>query len=193
VNCFFIQPIPVPNGALSLCIVDVVETEERGTIDLATGAIDITEHHASRVYLTSNAMSPCPRCVNGLCVGGKNAGGACTAVGSAGTSIDCLPADRAFITALQLHEFFTTGASEKADFGAGFCADQTAAGAFGRTDAVRVTAAGAPGPQIGDGQPHDIVLAGVFCVPPTGTPPIDALVKLPGPGVVSSAAVLDLD
>lgn len=193
VNCFFIQPIAVANGALSLCIVDVVETEETGTIDLTSGAIRIVEHHASRVYLTGNAASPCPRCVAGACAGGQSPGAECTAVGLDRTAIECLPGDAGFITALQLHELFGTGPAEANDFGTGFCPGQATQGAFGRPDAVRITAAGSPAGDLGDGLPHDVVLATVFCIPSTGIDLVDSVVRVPGPGMASGAAVVQLE
>jgi hypothetical protein len=192
-NCFFVQPIPIANGPLSICLVDVVETEETGTIDVGSGAISITEHHASRAYVTGDAASPCPRCVAGVCTAGKNAGGPCGVVGGLGTSVDCLPDDASFIAAVQLHEQFSTGASEIADFGAGFCPAQTVPGAYGASDGVRVVAAGSPAGSLADGAPHAVALASTFCVPSTGSPVLDALVKLPGPGMVSAAGLVRLE
>jgi hypothetical protein len=192
-NCYFVQPIPVRNGVLSLCLVDVIESDETGTVDLATGVVSAMEHHASRAYYTADPNSPCPRCVDGACTSGRSAGAPCTPLGGKQTTIECLPRDEQFVAALQLREHFTTALSEGLDFGAGFCANQARPGAFGRAEARRIAVAGAPAGDLRDLGPHPITLASVFCVPPTGDAGIDQLSGLPGPGVVSSSGVVQLE
>jgi len=191
-NCYLVQPIPISNGALSLCLVDVLESDETGTADLDAGTAAVIEHHASRLYLTSDPVSPCPRCENGACTAGKNAGDPCMPLGSKLTTIDCLPKDEQFLAALQPHELFTTAPSELADVGSGFCSGQPKSGAFGVANALRITASGSAVGGWSDLQPHPVMLASVFCIPPSGNALVDTIGGLPAPGVVSAAGTVQL-
>src|SRR5207249_1124216 len=93
-NCAFGPPLPVlspaPFGALTTCVLNVVQSDASGTFDAATGAASISVPLASRVYITGNTTSPCPKCAP-TCTYGKSPGAACTPVGSLMTSNDCQP------------------------------------------------------------------------------------------------------
>jgi hypothetical protein len=56
-------------------------------------------------------------------------------------------------------------------------------GAFSEAAATRITITGATdGGCLGDGAQHETELVGIFCVPPTFDPTVDAAGDLPGPG-----------
>jgi hypothetical protein len=63
---------------------------------------------------------------------------------------------------------------------------QHSPGAFRNAFATTVTETGsAPHVSMADGAPHDLTLAGVFCIPPSYDPIVDPTGELPGPGAVS--------
>src|SRR5438105_735349 len=65
-NCFFGPPLPVlsppPNGALTTCVLNVVQTDASGTTNTATGDSSLTMPLSSRAYITGNTTSPSPQC-----------------------------------------------------------------------------------------------------------------------------------
>jgi hypothetical protein len=61
---------------------------------------------------------------------------------------------------------------------------QMAPGAFGHDTAREIREDGRPPSPLGDGEPHDATLVGVFCVPPTFKELLDVTSSLPGPGAV---------
>jgi hypothetical protein len=106
-------PLPALVGSLAACLVMRFADAPAGTVDLATGAVDLGMRLDGGVYLTPLASAPaglCPRCTGagvgqaGTCRGGESDGGPCTvddilvvaALGTANAvypvSADCLPA-----------------------------------------------------------------------------------------------------
>jgi len=191
-NCDFAAPLPIPNGGLSTCVVNVFQTDSSGTFNLATGASSVTIPLSSRTYLTGNSASPCPKCENSTCNSGPNAGMGCSAgTNSLATSIDCPPAADKFLAALAVTLGpLTSGSAEKTEATGKFCPGQGegtfgALGAFGKPAARCIQEAGSPAGDLSDGNPHPGVLASVFCIPVTGNPAIDPAADLPGPGAFS--------
>src|SRR5436309_2918650 len=67
-NCIFGPPLPLPVTAipqLSSCIVNAVAQDMCGEVDLSSAGATLNAALSSRVYLTGNVASPCPRCVAG--------------------------------------------------------------------------------------------------------------------------------
>src|SRR5262245_60369765 len=66
VGCNFGTPLPVPNPntpALSTCVLNTWSAPAGGTLDLDTGDSSTNVPLKSDVYLTSNAVQACPRCL----------------------------------------------------------------------------------------------------------------------------------
>src|SRR5262249_50313168 len=102
IGCNFGMPLPIPNPALPVITVCVLNTwwsaPASGTLDLATGSSSMNIPLASDIYLTSNLAQPCPRCSatgtpsqpgTGTCDRGPRAGMACTTTSSTGLTRDC--------------------------------------------------------------------------------------------------------
>jgi len=184
-RCYFGPPLPIPNGGLSVCVLNVIKTTASGTFDAATGSATIALPLLSRLYLTGSQASPCPRCVNNACVGGANTGGACTPVGLAATSPQCPPNPSNFLAPLDVDLTpLSTGSTMKASATGNFCPSQTNAGAFGKAATRAIVETGAPAGNLTDGTPHASVLASVFCIPNTGNIAIDISADVPGPGAI---------
>jgi len=192
VRCFFGPPIPVPNGTLSACVVNGFLSDLCGSVDLVTHDETLATALLSELFLTQDAASPCPLCIDGTCSGGANSGQACTPVGSLGTSQDCPPAVTTFLGTLTVVvPQLTTGTSTlTADSGGVFCPGQTAPGALGFTDARLLTETGIP--LGGGGSLLSTGLAATFCVPPSGNVVLDIAAQLPAPGGFSAAGTIDL-
>jgi len=192
-NCFFAGPLPILNGPLSTCVVNVIATDAGGTGDITTGTTSVNIPLASRVYLTGNSASPCPKCIASTCVGGLNNGGSCSAGGNTlGTSQDCPPANSTWLATLSVGlNPLTTGAATKTGAAGNFCPSppatdpQQTGGAFGKTNAQCIKEVGSPAGDLRNGAPHPSKLASVFCIPKTGNPAIDPAANLPGPGAFS--------
>ena len=192
-NCFFAAPLPIPNGSLTTCVINVIQTDAGGTGDLTTGTSTVTIPLSSRVYVTSNSASPCPKCVGGTCNAGPNSGLPCSAgSNSLGTTHDCPPDPATFLAPLTVTlDPLTTDAVQKTGAGGNFCPSPPAPdpqrndGAFGKTNAQCIKEAGSPAGDLSDAQPHPGKLASVFCIPQAGNPAIDASADLPGPGAFS--------
>jgi hypothetical protein len=192
-QCFFGPPLPIPNGGLSTCVLNVIKTNVSGTTDASTGDADISLPLFSRVYLTGNGTSPCPKCVSGSCVGGQRNTLSCTTAGLVPTSLDCPPNPGNFLAQLNVDLTpLTTGEAMKTAADGNFCASlgqgtnstSGAAGAFGKPTAEAIVVDGAPAGDITDGLPHNSNLASVFCIPMTGNLSIDIAADLPGPGAI---------
>jgi hypothetical protein len=189
-NCDFAAPLPIPNGGLSTCVVNVFQTDSSGTFDLTTGSSAVTIPLSSRTYLTGNAAFPCPKCIAGTCNYGP--GTTCSAgTNSLGTSIDCPPPADKFLAALAVTLGpLTSGSAMMTNATGKFCPGQGegsfgALGAFGKKDAQCIQEAGLPAGDLSDGNPHPGILTSVFCIPVTGNPAIDPAADLPGPGAFS--------
>jgi hypothetical protein len=104
-SCLFGPPLAIPNpvnSAASLCTVHSWSAPgASGTFDCETGHAQIQVSLSTQVFLTGDTattpgVQPCPRCSNGMCVGGANNFANCTAATTEPgpeypTSPDCLP------------------------------------------------------------------------------------------------------
>ncbi|MBI3785850.1 MAG: hypothetical protein HY270_20855 [Deltaproteobacteria bacterium] len=204
-NCFFGAPIPVPNGLLSACVMNAFLDDLCGHVDFS-GTTSLKMRLASRLYATSNATEPCPLCVGGQCDGGPNKGNACTAIGSAGTSADCPPEAKKFLVTLDVPiGDLSTGASEMFADAGHFCPVPPTPtpddahrycvriaptpSAFGIPGAAQLVENGAGASS--SGLSLDMTLAGLFCIPSTGSF-LDQAAQIVGPGAVSVQANIDL-
>src|SRR5207302_3403313 len=64
-NCFFGPPLAIPNPAiatLASCNINVIETDASGTGNSTTGDASVDIPLQTRVYITANNGSPCPKC-----------------------------------------------------------------------------------------------------------------------------------
>lgn len=201
-NCFFGPPLPItsppPNDALTTCVQNVITTTATGTFDAATGASSVFLPLGSRVYITGNSASPCPKCISGTCdaswtdVNGSPAednGSACSAGGTLLTTLDCRPPLAGFQAELPVDLTpLTTGTAAKTATDGRICAavGQTVAnaGAFGKATTQCIQETGTPAGDISDGQPHTSAIAAVFCIPKTGNVAVDGVAALPGPGAI---------
>jgi hypothetical protein len=190
-NCFFGPPIPVFNGPLSACVISAFQTDLCGQVNLAPPSATFATALSSRVYLTANVGSPCPRCESGVCNGGANVGEPCTPVGSLQTSIECPPVPASFIAILNVTvPELTSGTSTlAADDDGIFCDGQTVPGAFGIPEARTVTETGS-GPTL-NGLMLEMSLAGTFCIAPNGTQ-LESIAGLPGVGALSAVSLVDV-
>jgi len=189
-NCYFGPPIPVPNGGLAACVVNAFLTDLCGRVDLVPPQATFATALSSRVYLTLDADSPCPRCESGICNGGDRDGLGCTAVGPAQTSIDCPPRSNSFLSTLTVVvPQLTSGVSTLTAPDGFFCAGQKTAGAFGLPDARSVTEMGTS-PSL-SGLSLSMNLAATFCIAPTGTF-LDSIAGLPTAGGLAAAGQVDI-
>jgi hypothetical protein len=196
-RCFFGPPLPISVPSLppaSACVVNAFQDGACGELNLLTQAVSFKTGVSSRAYATGDVASPCPRCIGNVCQGGKNDGGGCTPIGSAQTSSDCPPLDTAFAGALAVTiDSGTTGTATLSDPDGNFCAGQTTAGAFGRPDARAIVTRGSPLNPLGLLSSQALMtVASPFCIPATGSPLIDAVGGLPGPGAFSVSAGVEL-
>ena len=196
-NCYFGPgfPIPNPNKALNVCSMNVLTEDLTGTADVAAGTASLALKFTPHLYLTGLSLGgdPCPKCVGGTCQGGKNDGGACTAVGSTQTAAECPPKDEQYIGAFAI-DFspFSTGSTSKSDPAGNFCAAQRDPGAFGKAAIASISETGAPvaGGLTTTGGPA--TLSTVFCVPASGSPLFDPVASFPGPGAYSLVGTMKL-
>ena len=145
-NCFYGPPLPIlsppPFGSITSCVLNAVQTDASGTDDATTGDVSLSLPLSSRVYITGNTASPCPKCLSGTCdptwktntnTTSPDTGAACTPTGSQLTTIDCRPSLPGFQAPLpvDLTPLTTGTVSETAADGL-FCNNQTDAGAFGQ-------------------------------------------------------------
>jgi len=191
-NCFFGPPIPVPNGALSACVMNAFLEDLCGQVNLVPPQATFAAALASRVYLTFNPDSPCPRCEGGVCNGGERAGLSCAVGGSAGTSLDCPPLASQFLSILTVVvPELTSGESTLTSGDGFFCPGQTTPGAIGLPGARRVTEQGG-GPTLDlFTQTLSMDLAGTFCISATGTF-LDPIAGLPAVGALSAVGDVNL-
>ena len=191
-NCYFGPPIPVPLGPLSSCVVNVFQTDLCGQIDLATQTSTFATALASRVYLTFDEDSPCPRCESGSCNGGDRAGLGCTPLGSEQTSIDCPPAASTFVGVLSVViPNLTSGVSNLTASDGLFCDGQASPGAFGLPNARSVTDAGTA-PSLNGLTNLQTNLGAVFCIAPSGSEVLDVIAGLPTVGALGVSGNVDL-
>ena len=187
-HCFFGPPIPLPSptAALSSCVVNAIGTDACGTADLIGGGATLSVALRSRLFLTSDQASPCPRCVAGTCTAGARTGLACGGgIGSSQTSNECPPAADDYVGELLVNPLqLSTGSSVVTDPDGRFCPGQPTPGAFGLATARTIRIAGSP--LLGGPTLFSTTLAGTFCIPSSGNPLVDNAENLPGPGAVSA-------
>jgi hypothetical protein len=196
-KCYFGPPLqflsPPPAGALTTCVINVVEGDAAGTGNSTLGTSAVNLPLSSRVYITGNVASPCPHCVSGTCTYGDNAGKACTTTADSLTTQQCPPALNGFQAPLPVAlNPLTTGASSRTAADGNFCPMQRTAGAIGKATAQNIHQSGTPAGNITDMAPHPAVLAYVFCIPATGSPAVDGVADLPGPGATSLSGNVQL-
>jgi len=197
-NCFFGPPLPIPSpppfSALTTCVLNAVQSDASGSFDPSTGASTVSLPLSSRVYITGNTTSPCPKCVSGSCdptwktntgTTSPDTGAACTPVGSLLTTGQCRPSLPGFQAPLPVDLTpLTTATAEKTAGDGLFCPGQNNAGAFGQAGALRIAETGMPAGSIADHSPHVSHLGSVFCIPATGNGAVDGVADLPGPGAI---------
>ncbi len=207
-NCYFGPPLPIPNPAtpgLSTCVLNVIASDGSGTANATTGASSVTLPLSSLVYITGNVTAPCAQCVSGHCVGGRNNGGTCTAVGTKLTSLDCLPGGAdTYVGALpvSLSDVSTSSTTRNADSDGKFCTDVFGSdpgtgtpvggvkqeGAFGSAGAnVRkiITTGSLASGGLSTSTQKDAVVSASFCIPASGNTLIDGAAGIAGPGAVT--------
>jgi hypothetical protein len=187
-NCFFGPPLPL-GGPIPTCVQNVVLADMCGDLDLLGFAASVESALSARVFLTSDPASPCPRCVAGQCTAGPNAGGACTPVGTLGTSLDCPPSPAGFQGAITvvIAPLSTEPQATAAADGL-FCPGQVHAGAFGVPAVRRIATTGKRLSLLDPSQ----TLAAPFCIPRTGSVALDTISDVAGPGAVSISGSLDV-
>jgi hypothetical protein len=186
-TCYFGPPVLV-NGFPSSCVVNAFAQDASGTLNQATGESTVDIELSSFVYLTLGKPSVCPTCDNGsgFCNYGVQVNFPCTTNNSTMTSLDCLPDPGTFVAtlAVSLNPLTSSPLNTQAADGL-FCPSQPHAGAFGQPMTQAITQNGSPAGDLTDGLPHAGVLVSNFCIPPTGSPALDNLADLPGPGSLS--------
>ena len=194
-NCYFGPPLPIRNPPLDTCVLNVIQTDVSSSeANFTTGSSTLTIPLSSQVFLTGDDDAPCPKCVSGSCVGGRNDGGACTPVGTLLTSLDCLPEPAQLIGALAVTLGPLTSGSTTLTAGDGnFCPGQGPEspthlsgfpGAFGKPAAQCIKETGSPAGSLTDLAAHPGVAASVYCIPPTGNGAVDIQADLPGPSAI---------
>ncbi len=190
-RCYTTEPIDYTATGFSgfvVCLVDIVQHDVSGTADIATGDASFTLPLATRVYL-----SACPKCVDGQCSGGKNAGDSCATSEGGGTSVSCLPLDGSYFGVVETTFTSTTSTSELPSDSAGvFCSSQPYPGAFGLADARKVVEQGSPAGDLRDSAPHDYTRAITGCVPPSSNTTINQYGGLPFPLAVATQGTMQL-
>src|SRR5262249_10264651 len=129
-------------STLTTCVQNVIQSAASGTVNAATGDVSITLALSSRVYVTGNSASPCPKCLSGICdpswktntsQPSPDSGHPCTAVGTLFTSNDCRPALSGLQPSLPINLIpLTTGTTSMTNGTGVFCPGQVSAGAFGQ-------------------------------------------------------------
>src|SRR5262249_6569080 len=168
------------------CVVNTFASDASGTVDLATGTSSINIDLSSRVYLALGQPTTCPHCDGGFCNWGDRQGLECTSDNSLLTTLDCPPSAGVFVGAIPVNlSPLTTGPNTITGAAGNFCPGPSNPGALGQPTAQAITQTGSPGGDLSDGQPHASVLVSNFCIPKTGSPAVDGVADLPGPGSLS--------
>ncbi len=116
-DCYFGPPVPLSAGNVPTCLLNLVESEVSGLVNVDEGSGTIEIPLLEEVYLGINILQPCPVCEGdpapgngqreGACNGGLNDGETCdaqsentsfTAPGGARHSLDCFPDPGVVIT-----------------------------------------------------------------------------------------------
>jgi hypothetical protein len=211
-GCFFGPPLPIPNPAspgVSTCVFNSIAAAPAvgGTLDATSGTATTTLPLSTVVFVTGDLngpglpIQPCPKCVAGLCDLGPNAGGTCTTPTSLGTSQDCPPPGTALPAFLVDLSPLSTAQATKSSATGILCPPnppvsgmgQFTAGCFGKVTCEYIEANGsAGGSLLLPGTPVATTLGSVFCIPASGSPLVNAVANLPGPGAVTLTGTTDL-
>jgi hypothetical protein len=205
-GCFFGPPLPIPNPAapgVSTCVINSIASSPPvgGTLDGTTGESSITLPLSVAVFVSGDLLpnvpgiQPCPQCVSGACNAGPNMGAECTTSSSSLTTHDCPPPGTPLPSFGVDLSPLVTGAVTFTNANGSFCAPTpgqvspgcfgTNAGVPGRCKFIQVT--GDPAGDLLSGQSLESTLASVFCIPASGSPLVDTVASLPGPGAVTLA------
>jgi hypothetical protein len=210
-GCNFGTPLPIPNGALTTCVLNTFEEPASGTLDPTSGASRTNVKLVSDTYLTGNGAQPCPKCSGhgspsspgtGTCDRGPRTGMACTSTNSTGYTRDCptggadathpcTPGGGTCIDGAHIGQIhvdlspLTTDSPTKSNAGGIFCNGQLHAGCFNQPTCVSITENGAAAGKVTLGGSANATLASVFCIAATGNGIVDGAADLPGPGAVS--------
>ena len=132
----------------SVCLTMAVAGPASGSLDCGTGDHGVTIPLDVSVLLTGDAATdpagtipgaqPCPVCLDGSCVGGPNAGNACSSTNYDSTTADCPPDPIYTLATLPVSLALTSGSSKwtavpsggQARVFAGYCQDLDLSGAF---------------------------------------------------------------
>jgi hypothetical protein len=190
-NCYFGPPVPVA-GQVAACAVNALLSDMCGSLNVLTFEVNFSLAVQSRIYVSPDMSSPCPRCIDGVCTTGRREGLACTPVGPDQTSPDCLPGTNRFLGALDVViPALTTGtATMLPDQGGIFCDGQVEPGALGFDDARSITQTGV-GVASG-GLSGETTAVATFCIPPSGHPVLDSLGGFPAAGTLSAKSSIDI-
>jgi hypothetical protein len=154
-------------------------------INLAGPAANLSVQLASRVYISTLNPTACPQCVSNTCTFGQNAGGFCETNNVNMTSLDCPPTDGTYVATLPVNLTpLTTGEALTTAADGNFCPNQVTPGAFGLADARAIRQQGSINLAT-----MEATLVSNFCIPATGSPALDNLANLPGPGTLSLPGV----
>ena len=190
-RCYTTEPIDYSATGISgftVCLVNVVESDVTGTVDVATGEASYTLPLATRVYL-----SQCPQCTDGQCSTGQNVGDACVTTEGGGTSVGCLPSDRVYFGVIVPTLASTTGMSTMTSDATGvFCAGQPYPGAFGLAAARTIGEQGSAAGDLRDFAPHEYTGAITGCVTPSSNTVINQSGGLPFPLAAATRATMQL-
>jgi len=190
-RCYSTEPLDYAATGINgfvVCLVNIVQNDVTGTVDIASGEADWTMPLATRVHLFA-----CTQCTNGQCSDGKNVGDSCSTTQGGGTSVSCLTLDRNFFGTIATNLTSTTGTSALSSESAGvFCPGQPHPGAFGLADARAITEQGSPAGDLRDFQPHDYTSAITGCVPGSSNTTINQSGGLPFPLAVATEATLQM-
>ena len=194
-NCFFGPPVPLPVPAsppTSTCIVNAIAKDVSGAANLLTRKTTLNASLSPELYLTGDATSPCPQCMGGVCTSGERQGMPCSrGVGSNDTTIECPPQRNQFVGRLAVNlSPLSTGRTVVTNPLGLFCPGQNNPGAFGRFSPRTIVETGSP--LLGSANLFATTLAGVFCVPATGSDLVNALADLPGPAAISVSGTVSI-
>jgi hypothetical protein len=193
-RCFAAPPAPFVAGIFGACIMTPLAGDATGTVNLDTGEMSLGTPVRTDVYLTFDSTAPCPRCVNGTCVGGDRNGYACTPSASpAQTSFDCPPSMVTYYLSFPASAVEMSSAPVSMSAADGlFCPNQVHPGAFGDEDARRIEVTGIAAGNLRDGLPHPQTLQTLQCVQSSGNTLADELADFPGPDLQSAVGTVQL-
>jgi hypothetical protein len=194
-RCFAAPPAPFVAGIFGACIMTPLAGNATGTVNLDTGEMTLSTPVRTLVYLTFDPVSPCPRCVNGTCIGGDRNGYACapSAASPTQTSLDCPPHPSTYYLSFPASAVAMSSAPVSISAADGlFCPGQVHPGAFGDEDVRRIEVAGIAAGSLRDGLPHAQTLQTLQCAQSTGNTLADELADFPGPQVQSTVGMVQL-